>query len=262
MIHERPPACCRSWESGTYDVMVVYLTHGLTGEQGYQVAQGRALRPAKLLDFTLQNVRTVLAGAASRRGYLVCCGHPLLHPGLVSELREHLNRSSLFDSLVGCLNKKLSPAYMANLVTMFSYHLIGVSGDARKTLHCTWMTESIACSHTDLLHMAPGRAPEMWLYAPFQSRPLGKPLPNVFSVCPCPSLIDPESGRTSARKKIWKVDHKGRPGSKLRDVKVKAICQGCRQAWPLPYEALQGTLVRVAEVYGAVVPYFYEPGDD
>ncbi|KAG8720297.1 hypothetical protein FRC09_009790 [Ceratobasidium sp. 395] len=251
-----------SWEPRSYEVMVVYLTHGLTGEQGYQVAHGQALRPAKFLEFTLQNVRTVLAGAASRRGFLVCCGHPLLHPGLVSELREHLDRSFALDSLVGCLNKKLSPAYLANLVTMFSYHLIEVSGDAKNTLHRTWMTESIACSHSDLLYMAPGRAPEMWLYAPFQSRPLGKPLPSVFSVCPCPNPIDPASGKTHARKKIWKVEHEGRPGCKLRDVKVKAICQGCRQAWPLPYESLQGTLVRVADVYGAVVPYFYEPIHD
>ncbi|KAG8795541.1 hypothetical protein FRC12_012980 [Ceratobasidium sp. 428] len=251
-----------SWEPGSYEMLVLYLTHGLTGEQGYQIAQGRALRPAELLEFTLRNAQTVLARAASRRGFLVCCGHPLLHPGLVLELRQYLDRNSPFGSLVGCLNKKLSPAYLANLMVMFSWNLAGQPGDAKKTLHHTWMKESIACSHTDLLYMAPGKAPEMWLYAPFQSRPLGKPLPNVFSVCPCSKSTDPADDTTVARRKIWKVEHKGRPGSKLGDVKVRAICQGCKQAWPLAYEALQGTLVKIAGVYGAVVPYFHEPKNE
>ncbi|KAG9098611.1 hypothetical protein FS749_003391, partial [Ceratobasidium sp. UAMH 11750] len=35
------------WEQGSYEMMIVYLTHGLTGEQGYQLANGKALRPAQ-----------------------------------------------------------------------------------------------------------------------------------------------------------------------------------------------------------------------
>ncbi|KAG9075014.1 hypothetical protein FRC06_010324, partial [Ceratobasidium sp. 370] len=33
------------FEAGNYELLVVYLTHGLTGDQGYQLAHGEALRP-------------------------------------------------------------------------------------------------------------------------------------------------------------------------------------------------------------------------
>jgi hypothetical protein len=165
------------------------------------------------------------------------------------------------DTLIGCLNKKFSPAFMVNVFAKWSKLLVDESDEACKTMLHTWMRDTIACSHSDLLCLARGRRPEMWLYAPFQSRPLGKPLPSLLSVCPCSPPVDTQGlvAIGIRRRKIWKVEHEGVPGAKLRDVKVKAICQACRQAWPLPYESLAGILIRINGVYGAIVPYFDEP---
>jgi hypothetical protein len=36
------------WEEGSYELMVVYITHGLTGEQGYQLTNKESLRPVQV----------------------------------------------------------------------------------------------------------------------------------------------------------------------------------------------------------------------
>jgi hypothetical protein len=169
----------------------------------------------------------------------------------------------MLDSLVGCLNKKFSPAFMVNVFAKWSKALVNETGEACKAMHHIWMRDTIACSHSDLLCLARGRRPELWLYAPFQSRPLGKPLPSLLSVCPCsPASNEQAQAANIRRRKIWKVEHNGNPGSKLRNVKVKAICQACRQAWPLPQESLAGSLMKINGVYGAVVPYFSNSDDE
>ncbi|CCO34322.1 hypothetical protein RSOLAG1IB_11306 [Rhizoctonia solani AG-1 IB] len=38
------------WEPGTYQLVAVYITHGLIGEQGYQLNNSEALRPAEVGD--------------------------------------------------------------------------------------------------------------------------------------------------------------------------------------------------------------------
>lgn len=97
----------------------------------------------------------------------------------------------------------------------------------------------------------------LWLYAPFQSRPLGKPLPSVISVCSCPDV--PPGERLVLRRrnsrKVWEVDHNGADGVLLRDVVLKATCSVCRQVWPLPSEHMAGTLRKHAGIFAAIVPY-------
>ncbi|EUC59167.1 hypothetical protein RSOL_299290, partial [Rhizoctonia solani AG-3 Rhs1AP] len=170
-----------AWEEKSFDAMVVYLTHGLTGEQGYQVGHQTALRAAQFFDQTLQVAQALLSKARVRRGFLICCGHPLFSPPMVSEMQVWIDRNnspSQLDSIVGCLNRRMSPGYIVNLISKLSTRLVEQDDWAREVMFETWLTDSIARTHSDLLHLAPGRSAEMWLYAPFQSRPLGKPLPG------------------------------------------------------------------------------------
>ncbi|KAB5589098.1 Hydrocephalus-inducing protein [Ceratobasidium theobromae] len=248
-----------SWEHGTYELIAVYITHGLTGEKGYQLTPTEALHPQQFLQKTLSIANRPLEEARSKRVFLLCCGHPLLNPEFVGDLQDWIASEGIIDTVIGCLNVKFSPAYMVNLIAKLSKALVESTTEAYKIIHHTWMRDTIACSHTDLLCLTKTRPPEMWLYAPFSSRPLGKALPSLLSVCPCTAKPhDGQDTRSKRRRKIWKVEHDGRPGSKLRDVKVKAICQACRQTWPLPQESLVGKLVKINGVYGVVLPYFYE----
>ncbi|KAG8734422.1 hypothetical protein FRC11_014268 [Ceratobasidium sp. 423] len=245
------------WERRTYQFIAVYLTHGLTGEQGYQLNNDEALRPAELLATSLPVAQTALNGASYSFVFLFACGHPMYNPGLVAELEQWVNTECNPGLVVACLNKKLSPTYMFNLFTKLTKGLAARPDQARNVVHMGWMRDSIATSHSDLVCLARNQPVELWLYAPFQSRPLGKALPSVLSVCECSAQDASPQGTNinKRRRKIWKVEHDGKHGDMLRDVKVKAICRACGQAWILPQETMAGKLIKVNGVYGAVVPY-------
>ncbi|KEP45813.1 hypothetical protein V565_239350, partial [Rhizoctonia solani 123E] len=81
-----------SWDKGTYQVVAVYITHGLDGQQGYQLNNSEGLRPAELLTQTLRIAEKVLEGASSSTVFFLSCGHPLHQPLLVEELRQWIDR--------------------------------------------------------------------------------------------------------------------------------------------------------------------------
>jgi hypothetical protein len=162
------------------------------------------------------------------------------------------------------MNSKLSVAYVVNLLARLTTQMVDPDPCASETMFQMWLTDSVAASHTDILCLARGSAPMLWLYAPFQSRPLGKPLPNIMTTCSCPNLPGGEakSLRRLNSRKAWEVDHNGADGVALRDVVVKATCTVCRQAWPLPSEHLAGTLRKHSGTFAAVVPYFAPPSSE
>jgi hypothetical protein len=165
---------------------------------------------------------------------------------------------SPFDTLLGAMNTKLSVAYMVNLMARLSTRMVDPDPRVTETMFHMWLTDSVAASHTDMLCLARGSEPILWLYAPFQSRPLGKPLPSIMSTCSCPdrSAAEPVTLRRAKSRKEWEVDHNGADGMALHDVVVKATCTVCRQMWPLPSEHLAGTLRKHAGSFAAVVQYF------
>ncbi|GAB1528453.1 hypothetical protein RhiTH_011647 [Rhizoctonia solani] len=237
------------WEAGSFQFMAVFITHGLTGDQGYQLDDSEAVPPLNLLQLTLTSGTNCSWRCQPDLGVFLCLRSSYDEP-------DHgVNCFKIGDeeqrTLVACLNKKLSPVYMFNWLNKATKALAEEPDEVQRTLRLSWLRDSIAPSHSDLLFMSNGHAAEMWLYAPFQSRPLGRPLPSLLSVCPCSS-----EGKNQRRKKIWKVDHNGKSGKQLCDVEVKAICRACRQKWPLPQEDMKGILVKVNGVYAAIVPYF------
>ncbi|KDN35631.1 hypothetical protein RSAG8_11426, partial [Rhizoctonia solani AG-8 WAC10335] len=76
-----------TWEEQSFDVMVIYLTHGLSGEQGYQVGHELAYRAVEFFDQTLKVSRGLLDKARTKRAFLMCCGYPLLSPQMVKEMQ-------------------------------------------------------------------------------------------------------------------------------------------------------------------------------
>lgn len=74
-------------------------------------------------------------------------------------------------------------------------------------------------------------------------------------VCPClPQSDNQDKALTSTCCcKIWKVEHKGSHGDRLRTIKVKAICLS---------ESLAGRLIRINHVYDATILYFHNPTEN
>ncbi|CUA72102.1 Hydrocephalus-inducing protein [Rhizoctonia solani] len=246
------------WQAGSYQFIAVFLTHGLTGDQGYQLNNHQSLRPTELLAQSLPVVQTALYGASASFVFYFSCGHPMRNPSMVKELCDWVNLEHNPAYVFACLNKKLSPIYMFNLFNKVTKALAERPADARSVVQLAWMRDSIACSHSDLLCVARNLPAELWLYAPFQSRPLGKALPSLLSVCSCKRRDDhpdPQVGRVG-RRKIWKVEHKGKAGDKLKDIELRAICRACGQWWLLSHTPLEGHLSKVNGVFGAIVPYF------
>ncbi|KAG9126804.1 hypothetical protein FRC07_001877 [Ceratobasidium sp. 392] len=251
-----------TWEKGSYRLFVVYLTHGLTGDQGYQLGHGKALQPVPLFEHTLSGAKPIMSGAAETRCFVLCCGHPLYHSGLVATLHEWFNSDKgLFDSLLATMNTKMSPAYTANFLAALSTTMTGPDRQPEETMLRRWISDSVAVSHTDMLCLVRGRQPELWLYAPFQSRPLGRPLPSIMATCTCPDVPHGEFRvvKRHRSRKVWEVDHNGRDGVPLREVRVKATCTICRQMWPLMSHHMAGTLRKYSGIYAAVLPYFPSP---
>ncbi|KAG8724032.1 hypothetical protein FRC09_000707 [Ceratobasidium sp. 395] len=247
-----------TWEPLTYSLFVVYLTHGLTEDLGYQLAHEKSMKPARFLEHTLGLARPAIENARDRRCFMWCCGHPLYHSGLVADLVGWLKGEGLFDSFMAAMNVKLSPAFLLVLTARLSTALVDPDPQAMETAFRQWLTDIMAPSHTNLFVWSRDCEPRLWLYAPFQSRPLGKPLPSVIGTCTCPDLPDgPQLPlRRQNSRKTWEVDHNGRDGMKLRDVVAKATCTVCRQVWPLPADHLTGELRKFEGIFAAVVPYF------
>ncbi|KAG8715073.1 hypothetical protein FRC08_011025 [Ceratobasidium sp. 394] len=249
------------FEADSYELFVVYLTHGLTGDQGYQMAHGEAVQPVPFLERTVDAAGNIYRQASSRRAFVLCCAHPLSNSGFVAGMRQWMDSDAGFDSLLASMNLRLSPAYLVNLVAKITTGLVEQAPWAAETMFRMWLADSIAPSHSDMLLLARKREPELWLYAPFQSRPLGKPLPNVLAVCSCPGLsgggTENKVLRRAGGRKVWDVRQtNGKDGTPLRDVRVQAACLVCRQSWPLPSEHMDGVLRKYFGTFGAVVPYF------
>jgi hypothetical protein len=171
----------------------------------------------------------------------------------------------IFDSILGCMNTRLAPAYMVNVLGKWVAKLSEMVPKPGDAMFRAWVTDSIAVGHSDMVYLSREAEPELWLYAPMQSRPLGKSLPSILATCSCPGF---SAGETSQRRraggrKTWDVRHtNGKDGTLLREVSVTASCLICKQSWPLPSEHMVGVLRKHYGVFSAIVPYFSEGYDD
>ncbi|KAG9093506.1 hypothetical protein FS749_014268 [Ceratobasidium sp. UAMH 11750] len=246
------------WEAGSFDLFVVYVTHGLSESRGYQLSHKTSLAAPEFFDRTLAPAQSVVMRAKHKYAFLVCCGTPFDYPDATRELQQWINNGGTFNALIGCLNKKLAPAFIINLVARVTTSLVGADeSPGQEVLNC-WLSEALACGHTDLIYMTKGLPPCMWIFSPFNSRPLGKELPNLLGVCSCQQERVPGGGNQLSLRKFWIVSHEGSAhhGKPLREVRVKATCSRCAQTWIMPVDDLDGHLHIHGGLYAVVVPYF------
>ncbi|KAG8721436.1 hypothetical protein FRC08_012998, partial [Ceratobasidium sp. 394] len=113
------------WKPGEYSVMVIYVTHGTSGEKRFQVADRRELSPAEFLNVTLKGANHLLRPAKSTCGFMLTCGHVYDIPDNVIQIQDWMDRTGMLHHLAGTLNTRLCPAYMVNMMAQASVELLG-----------------------------------------------------------------------------------------------------------------------------------------
>lgn len=167
------------------------------------------------------------------------------------------DRPDRLHSLVGTMNRRLCAAYLINFVAQSVVPLLGfTTWNADKVLDA-WLRDSAACTHTDLIYFGRNEKARVLYFSPFQTRPLGKNLPNLFDSCQCRdhNVESPNRGK----KKVWKVLHNGVHNRKLSEIVITISCSLCKTKWSLHQPNLPGKLHKVAGLFAAEVPYFYDP---
>ena len=168
-----------------------------------------------------------------------------------------LRRPGNLHSLVGTKNMRLSPAYMVNLIAQTSITMMGYSTWGAMEMLDSWLRDSVASTHTDLVFFSRGEIPQLFHFSPFQSRPLGKDLPSILSSCNCTGSGQKTPHERRLRK-IWKVAHNATSGSLLKGVVLVASCSVCGKTWYFQKADLPGVLLKVSGLYAAKIPYFLE----
>ncbi|KAG8752788.1 hypothetical protein FRC11_008027, partial [Ceratobasidium sp. 423] len=130
---------------------------------------------------------------------------------------------SSIDAIVGCMNKKLTPAFLIPLIGKLTMSIAGEEPCSQDILDC-WLSDGVVCNHTDLIYLERGIPATLWLFSPFGSRPLGKELPHLLVSCTCKRGRTLEGGNSQQNRKIWKVSHDAKHGRLLKDITVKATC--------------------------------------
>ncbi|CUA73439.1 helicase domain-containing protein [Rhizoctonia solani] len=212
-----------SWEPNSYNIYIIYITHGISASKTYQVSPTTSYLPEEFIEHTLAPARNLVERARHSLAFLACCGHPFRSPQRVWNLQLWLNRSNLVDTIIGCLNEKFTPAFFVCFLGKLTTDTADDLVSAKDALEC-WLSDDIAVSHTDLVFLEKFAPPAMWLFSPFNSRPLGKELPHLLAACKCKREQEARGRQEAKDRKVWKVSHNAAHGACLNEVEVKISC--------------------------------------
>ncbi|KAG8732513.1 hypothetical protein FRC11_013076 [Ceratobasidium sp. 423] len=226
----RSPNISDVWEQGSYHTLIVYITHGMSSDRGLQISDNSAHNAVEFLDRTLDLAEDVLRRSISTHVFLLCCGHLSRSPEHTLALKNWVDTAS---------------------IVLFGFRQWTFEGFFE-----LWLQDEFAPTHTDVIYFERNAEVSLILFSPFQTRPLGRELPNVLMTCTCPGL-DERLGQPGRRiKKTWKVTHNAKNKMDVNTIRVDATCTVCRQRWTLPTAGLRGKILKVSGLYAVVVPYF------
>ncbi|CAE6475595.1 unnamed protein product [Rhizoctonia solani] len=293
-LEDIKPTDC-PFKAGTFFLYIIYVTQCLLGPPRYQVSQSMYCEPIDfhsrivfvddICDFwgfhsgrlvLLRNnglQRRAIVGRAFNvenggmgeryrpfgcDDLVFCNGGPLWDARSTLKMEEWVNDIGHLDAMIWCLDKDISTSFFATFLANLSTNRAGDSKEMGTVILNSWLGDDIVCHHSNMLYMERDTRPMMWCYSPFQSRPLGKPLPDLSRVCSCPGLdIDrSDSDSEEQGRKFWHVSHNAKHGMLLKDIVAKAECSICGRYWPLPTESLTGSMHCYNGRYAAIIPYW------
>ncbi|KDN33546.1 hypothetical protein RSAG8_13360, partial [Rhizoctonia solani AG-8 WAC10335] len=179
-----------SWEADTYNMFIIYITHGISASKTYQISPTTSYPAPRFIDHTLVPARNLVARARHSLVFFAACGHPFQTPQGVWDLQLWLNKSNLVDTVMGCLNEKLTPAFLVCFLGKLTTNMADDIISPEDAVEC-WLSDDIAVSHTDLIYLQKMSPPMMWLFSPFNSRPLGKELPHLLTALRIAAVLEP-----------------------------------------------------------------------
>ncbi|CAE6361975.1 unnamed protein product [Rhizoctonia solani] len=238
-------------EQKTYNTLVVYVTHALYNNGLYQLTDSIALGPQKFLDLTIKPIHGLIVNSCFSAAVILACGRTYQDIKNAQELEAWVKRANTFDSIVGMLNERLNPCYLASFVAKVSTQLLGYDHWDQQSVMDVWLRDTLACTHTDLVYFGKEEKAQIFLFSPMQSRPLGRELPSIHMTCKCVPGNDNRS-----RRKTWIVKHRSFQGMDLNHIDINIRCSQCRSSYDLRASDHQGTLVKIGGLYAALVPYF------
>ncbi|KAG8734343.1 hypothetical protein FRC11_005330 [Ceratobasidium sp. 423] len=168
---------------------------------------------------------------------MLCAEDELLDGHDIGRLQEIFQKQSAFDTMITSLN-------MAHLRTRswakFIWDIISSQCQPNMNpvdrISTQWLNNKELVENSDLVIFPRSARTTMLLASSFPDRPLGKPLPNISTTCPC-KPTGPHSN-----KKEWRVDHNAVDGGAAKDVHLTAQCSACSQTWSLETAHLIGTV--------------------
>ncbi|KAF8593792.1 DHS-like NAD/FAD-binding domain-containing protein, partial [Ceratobasidium sp. AG-I] len=173
---------------------------------------------------------------------LILGGHqpmrfPILRPRLVHEVKHEHN----FGEIVACLTLQNISAHdcasmVVSLASRWMNTIEASNFDPVQSLIAAWSERETVHSRSNLLYVCARRSPSLLLSSPWDLRPLGRPFPDIETVCDC----KPRSSANSGRK--WQVVHTAKHGISAPHVVVQLTCSQCRSTWHISNNLRSGTV--------------------
>lgn len=242
---KRTPDFHVSWPAGSYNMMVVYITHGVS--DNYQINDTLGVEPQQFLKQTTTPISGFIKGATTCVSFILACGKVYDDPRNMAQIQQWIEQEDNFHSVVGTLNRRLSPAYMVDLLCQVAVDLLGYSTWKWELLIDLWLRNTLANGHTDLIYFERHNRPRAFLFSPFQTRPLGIPLPPILNACPC------RPGSEEKKRKVWKVQHTGVARKEIGKVVIRVECSVCEKVWHLQKPRLNGLLWTCGGLYASIL---------
>lgn len=146
------------------------------------------------------------------------------------------NTSGRYVEIFGCLGlDELRPLQWASFVSSLATHRTNNTLTWQSLIH-SWLLSRTLRLSSNLVQFAKQGEPTLIVSSPWETRPLGRPLPDINSTCDCRS-----SDRSHPHRR-WNVSHTAVEGMQASAVDIRVECSACWRRWDLPTSTCTGII--------------------
>lgn len=151
--------------------------------------------------------------------------------------------------LIGCFSVvKFQPNSWAGFISALVTSRTKAKIPAFQSLMRTWLGSQSLQLSGNLAWFSRQHYPVLIASSPWDSRPLGRPLPDINITCSCRTL-----GDTSIHRQ-WKAYHTAKAGMLASAVDLRIECAACRRCWQLPTSTSLGRIHEYAGFFAVEIP--------
>ncbi|KAG9100404.1 hypothetical protein FS749_015425 [Ceratobasidium sp. UAMH 11750] len=207
----------------------------------------------EMLVVSRRRLRRLLAPAISCQAILVCSREHLLCAAETSRLEASMRSVFNCDNALVCSNlRSFHVPDWGRFIAKVGPLLLKPRGQSVPQVVKAWMQSPSVFSSSNFVWVSSQYPTLLLLASPFETRPCGRPLPNVELACKC-SGSHPCAWRKPKR---WIVEHNCEDGTAVKDAVVFVGCSWCGKQWQLPTKTLAGVVCKIDKSFAVVAPYF------